>query len=163
MRSLAALLMLALLAGCASLPNDEPSTTVDAQQSAPSPGCESGSKTLLEWAAPDEADASGASNFTLEPGAQALDVAWTKPTTFAGSYSLSVTAPDEYVVFAARVDQGAQGPGSTVVVGGTAGDTSNVRNPPLAGEYAFAYEIDGVMEGASLVVTATGCWASQAP
>lgn len=157
MQRLLALLLLTLVTGCLSLPDDaasaetRPGTMDDTS-------CIEESVTVLEWVSPDESDASGASDFTLDAGTTRLDVAWTEPTASAGGHSLTVTAPDGIVVFERTMGTGASGPGSSISVASDASNRNSVRNPPPLGTYAFAYEIEGVMEGASLVATATGCW-----
>lgn len=158
MRRLLVLLLLPLVAGCLLAPDEAGSaqTSTDA-------GCTEASKTVLAWTAPEESDTSGTADFTLEAGTTRLDVAWTEPTVSAGGHSVTVTAPDGVVVFERTVDSGAAGPGGAISVGGDVNNRDSTRNPPPLGTYAFAFDIEGVMEGASLVVTATGCWATQAP
>jgi hypothetical protein len=155
MPRLALLLAALVLAGCAApaAPSDPSPQTPGIEE----PSCESATEELLSWRSPEGADGAQAEeNFTVASGTRTLDVAWTPPTSSAGSYHLEIVDPAGQRVFEQRLDQGATVAGGSVSSGGFTQST-NVANPPPPGSYVFRYAVEGAMQGASVVVTATLC------
>ncbi|HET6403892.1 MAG TPA: hypothetical protein VFH78_04545 [Candidatus Thermoplasmatota archaeon] len=154
MRPALLLVLLPLLAGCAS--PDGPGGGTDARDSGQpgGGGCQPGETTLLEWTS--DGAQPGETTFEVPAGAERLELDWTAPTAAAGSWSIVVLDPSGNAIFEETRGTGVVTGGSGVTLTGQ-NSARDITQPPPSGTYTLRYENDGRVEGAAVRALVAGC------